>query len=272
MLAVRGKGETEKNVRVPLNHETMRALDRYLPARAAALAGRDATPALLVSPTRVARRTRQAAYGRIARLADAAGVGPLSAHGLRATLITVALRRGIALRDVQDARPPRRPAHHPPLRPRQRAVSAATPPLRLELGVAARGQAPRPPRAGARAGPGVLGPSARPPTSPGPATLAAGRLVVSRQVHTRLDPWVQRCGPGHAVGVGRPIGSRRRATAGHRRPFVRATVGAVIARSTEPTGYASDGNGRRAANAPQTNAARGRRATRPTPRRRAPFA
>jgi site-specific recombinase XerD len=56
-------------------HPTMRALDRYLPARAAALAGRAATPALLVSPTRGARLTRQAAYGRIARLAHAPHVG-----------------------------------------------------------------------------------------------------------------------------------------------------------------------------------------------------
>lgn len=49
------------------------------------------------------RLTGQAIYGLIARLAGAAGVGELSPHGLRATMVTLALDAGMPLRDVQDS-------------------------------------------------------------------------------------------------------------------------------------------------------------------------
>ncbi len=54
------------------------------------------------------RAQRQAAdptsaYGTIRRLAEAAGVGKLTPHGLRATMVTLALEQGMPLRDVQDS-------------------------------------------------------------------------------------------------------------------------------------------------------------------------
>ena len=103
VLRVCGKGETERNHRVPLNAPTISALERWLPERdriAGATAG--AGP-LLVSPRTGLPLTRQAIYGLIGRLARAAGVGELSPHGLRATMVTLALDAGMPLRDVQDS-------------------------------------------------------------------------------------------------------------------------------------------------------------------------
>lgn len=58
---------------------------------------------LLVSPKTGRRLTRQAIYGLVGRLAQAAGVGELSPHGRRATMVTLALDSEMALRDVQDS-------------------------------------------------------------------------------------------------------------------------------------------------------------------------
>jgi integrase/recombinase XerD len=103
VLRVCGKGETERNHRVPLNAPTITALERWQPERAR-IAGvaADAGP-LLISPTTRRPLTRQAIHGLIARLARAAGVGELSPHGLRATMVTLALDSGMPLRDVQDS-------------------------------------------------------------------------------------------------------------------------------------------------------------------------
>ena len=103
VLRVCRKGETERNHRVPLNAPTITALERWLPERAQ-IAGvvADAGP-LLISPTTRRPLTRQAIYGLIARLARAADVGELSPHGLRATMVTLALDSGMPLRDVQDS-------------------------------------------------------------------------------------------------------------------------------------------------------------------------
>jgi integrase/recombinase XerD len=54
------------------------------------------------SPTTSRPLTRQAIYGLIARLARDADVGELSPHGLRASMVTLALDSGMPPRDVQD--------------------------------------------------------------------------------------------------------------------------------------------------------------------------
>ena len=102
VLAIRGKGNTEKNHRVPLNAPTIAALDRWLHERARIAAGADTGP-LLLSPTTRRPLTRQAIYGQINRLARSAGLGELTPHGLRATMVTLALGAGMPLRDVQDS-------------------------------------------------------------------------------------------------------------------------------------------------------------------------
>jgi len=99
VLWVRGKGETETNQRVPLNATTIAAFERWQVVRAA-IAG---DQQLFVSPSTGRPLTRQAIYGLIGRLAKAAGVGQLSPHGLRATMVTLALDTGMPLRDVQDS-------------------------------------------------------------------------------------------------------------------------------------------------------------------------
>jgi integrase/recombinase XerD len=100
VLWVRGKGETEANQRVPLNAPTVAALERWLPVRAV-IAGEHEQ--LLLSATTGRALTRQAIHGLVGRLARAAGVGKLSPHGLRATMVTLALDVGMPLRDVQDS-------------------------------------------------------------------------------------------------------------------------------------------------------------------------
>jgi site-specific recombinase XerD len=102
VLAIRGKGNAEKNHRVPLNAPTIDALDRWLDERATIAAGADTGP-LLLSPTTSRPLTRQAIYGQINRLARSAGLGELTPHGLRATMVTLALGAGMPLRDVQDS-------------------------------------------------------------------------------------------------------------------------------------------------------------------------
>ena len=102
VLRIRGKGKTEKNHRVPLNAPTIAALDRWLDERATIAAGADTGP-LLLSPTTRRPLTRQAIYGLINRLARSAGLGELTPHGLRATMVTLALGAGMPLRDVQDS-------------------------------------------------------------------------------------------------------------------------------------------------------------------------
>ncbi|MGO9753600.1 MAG: tyrosine-type recombinase/integrase [Solirubrobacteraceae bacterium] len=102
VLAIRGKGNAEKNHRVPLNAPTIAALDRWLHERARIAAGADTGP-LLLSPTTRRPLTRQAIYGQINRLARSAGLGELTPHGLRATMVTLALGAGMPLRDVQDS-------------------------------------------------------------------------------------------------------------------------------------------------------------------------
>jgi len=87
---------------VSLNAPTIAALERWLAERAR-IAGVAADAGhLLISPTTSRPLTRQAIYGLIARLARAADVGELSPHGLRATMVTLALDSGMPLRDVQD--------------------------------------------------------------------------------------------------------------------------------------------------------------------------
>jgi integrase/recombinase XerD len=103
VLRIRGKGKTEKNHRVPLNAPTITALDRWLFQRARIVGADAATGALLLSPTTGRRLTRQAIHGLINRLARSAGVGQLTPHGLRATMVTLALGAGMPLRDVQDS-------------------------------------------------------------------------------------------------------------------------------------------------------------------------
>ncbi len=103
ILRVRGKGETEKNHRVPLNAPTIAALERWQSERTE-IAGADANAGpLLLSPRTGRPLTRQAIHGLIGRLARAGGVGALSPHGLRATMVTLALDAGMPLRDVQDS-------------------------------------------------------------------------------------------------------------------------------------------------------------------------
>jgi integrase len=103
VLRVRGKGETEKNHRVPLNAPTVTALERRLAERDRIAGAAPGAGPLLVSPRTGRRLTRQAIYGLIGRLARAAGVGELSPHALRATMVTLALDSGMPLRDVQDS-------------------------------------------------------------------------------------------------------------------------------------------------------------------------
>jgi integrase/recombinase XerD len=103
VLRVRGKGETEKNLHVPLNAPTVSALERWLATRERIARAAPRAGPLLVSPRTGRRLTRQAIYGLIGRLARAAGVGELSPHGLRATMVTLALDSGMPLRDVQDS-------------------------------------------------------------------------------------------------------------------------------------------------------------------------
>ena len=103
ILRVRGKGETETNQRVPLNAPTVAALEAWLAERAR-IAGATATAGpLLISPRTGRPLTRQAIRGLVERLARSAGVGRLSPHGLRATMVTLALDAGMPLRDVQDS-------------------------------------------------------------------------------------------------------------------------------------------------------------------------
>ena len=102
VLRVCGKGETERN-RVPLNAPTITALERWQPERAQIAGVAADAGALLISPTTRRALTRQAIYGLIARLARAAGVGELTPHGLRATMVTLALDSGTPLRDVQES-------------------------------------------------------------------------------------------------------------------------------------------------------------------------
>jgi integrase len=103
ILRVRGKGETETNQRVPLNAPTIAALEAWLAERAR-IAGAEAPAGpLLISPRTRRPLTRQAIRGLVERLARSAGVGRLSPHELRATMVTLALDAGMPLRDVQDS-------------------------------------------------------------------------------------------------------------------------------------------------------------------------
>jgi integrase/recombinase XerD len=83
VLRVRGKGEIEKNLRVPLNAPTLTALARWPPEPKRIAGAAPTAGPLLVSPRTGRRLTRQAIYGLIGRLAHAADVGELSPHGLR---------------------------------------------------------------------------------------------------------------------------------------------------------------------------------------------
>jgi site-specific recombinase XerD len=95
-------------------------------AAAARLA--DVDEQLLLSATTGRALTRQAIHGLVGRLARAAGVGQLSPHDLRATMVTLALDTGMPAARRPGLRSARRPAHHPPLRPRP---PVAQPPRRL---------------------------------------------------------------------------------------------------------------------------------------------
>ncbi len=106
MSQVLGKGERKKSHKVAVNAPTRMALRAWRPQREQIVAG---LPASVDRPTEllVARNgkplTRQAAYGTVSWLAEAARVGKLTPHGLRATMVTLALGQGMPLRDVQDS-------------------------------------------------------------------------------------------------------------------------------------------------------------------------
>jgi integrase/transposase-like protein len=80
-----------------------RFLESWLPERERIAGAAPGAGSLLVSPRTGRRLTRQAIYGLIGRLARAAEVGELNPHGLRATMVTLALDSGMPLRDVQDS-------------------------------------------------------------------------------------------------------------------------------------------------------------------------
>lgn len=88
---------------VPLAPVVVSTLDEYLEGRAQGplLARLDRSGRVAVP---IAPISRQAAYERIQRLADLAGVNPaLSPHSLRRSFVTLALQDGVPLHQVQLA-------------------------------------------------------------------------------------------------------------------------------------------------------------------------
>jgi site-specific recombinase XerD len=107
VLAVLGKGD--QRTLVPLAPRTTAAID-------AALGGRTDGP-LLLSNTG-SRLDRHDAARIVARVARRAGLAKqITPHSLRHTMVTLALGRWGLVARCARRRPPRRPAHHPPLRP-----------------------------------------------------------------------------------------------------------------------------------------------------------
>jgi integrase len=94
VLVIRGKGQTTKATRVPLNPALIDAI-------AQATSERQSGPLLI---TRTGHRLTRQHAGKIIRgLGEEIGVKGLHPHALRHAFVTLALDSGETLRDVQDA-------------------------------------------------------------------------------------------------------------------------------------------------------------------------
>jgi len=134
ILRVRGKGETETNQRVPLNAPTVTALEAWLTERVRIAGTTAGTGPLLISP---AHRPPADALGdprpRRAPRPQRRRRPPQPARAARHDGHARTRRRHAAARRP-GLRSPRRPAHHPPLRPRPHIAQRHTALRLAELG------------------------------------------------------------------------------------------------------------------------------------------